>query len=136
MMMNVRINGERAGRIDKPAKSIDIIDPETGEILGHVSFSRYGWGDKKTWALNVSAEKDLRVDLQLNNKARPELMAGAPASRGGGMWRFDPSLPEEEAPKTVVKTIEKLIAGPVEIIQVEKRIEPEISWRDSVYGRS
>ena len=122
-MLNVKVNGERAGRVEKPARSIEVRDPRNGALICTFSFGQYGWGESIQNEISVSMEEDTeaRFTVRLDNKARPEIIGSY--RDGGGWWRWDPRKTREEGAELLRATVEKLTGTPVEIIQVEKRIE-------------
>lgn len=123
-MVDIKINAERAGRVKKPARSIEIFDPETGIKLGTVSFQLYGsWSsDKKTWCIHVSPESNTRLDVDLEKTHSPELVAGGYGGPGG-FWRWDPSKDKQEKRQDLIKTVERITGSPVEVVKVETRLQ-------------
>lgn len=121
-MIDVTINAERAGRVKKPARYIEFFDPETGEHLGTVSFTKYGFRDKSIWAVTVSPKANTRIDLQLESSHSPEILAGGYGGRGG-TWRFDPSNDKERKSRDLIKAVERITGSPVEAVKIETRLE-------------
>lgn len=122
-MLNVLVNGDRAGRVSKPARSLEISDPMTGEILGHISFSSYGHrGDPQHEIQVTIKDEKTKLIVRLENKAVPELITSYHG--GGGWWRWDPLVKEEKRINILHDTINKICRVPVEIVRTETRIQP------------
>lgn len=124
-MLEIKVNAERAGRVQKPANTIEIFNPVTGEKIASIGLSlARSWvnGGEARPEIHLSVnDSDTRTTVRIDNDSVPEIIG---SWRGSGAWmRWDPHNKDQE--ETVRQTVEKLVRRPVEIIQVERRLSIE-----------
>lgn len=127
-MLQVRVNAERAGRVVKPARYIEVIDPETGENIATLSISRekkYGGAEDQNNIRLTIHGADTKALVSIDNEAVPELMGHA-WHGSGGMFRWDPR--EEDKTAMLKATVSKIVKCPVEITKTTTRLEVPEDW--------
>jgi len=127
-MLNVKVNAERAGRLVKPARYIEIFDPETGEKIANLSLNKergYGGAEGQNNIQLTILGADTKALVTIDNKAVPEIM-GYKWYGSGGMYRFDPRA--EDKTEIVRATVSKITGCPVEITKTITTLEVSEEW--------